>query len=112
MKSKSVKRTVEKCYLCSSRPLHGLNSFIFQPSSELLGYFRSSATADGEEYLDSGMSAPPTANLKIPEPAARATASHHENAIARFAGWHRFLILTWGSAALHPRLYATACSAG
>jgi hypothetical protein len=30
------------------------------------------------------------------------------NTIARSAGWQYLLILTWGSAALHPRLYAVA----
>ena len=30
------------------------------------------------------------------------------NTVARSAGWHGFGLLTWGSAALHPRLYAFA----
>jgi hypothetical protein len=29
-----------------------------------------------------------------------------------FAGWSLFLPSPWGSAALHPRLYAVTCSAG
>jgi len=37
---------------------------------------------------------------------------NYEHSAAHFRGLIMLLDPTWGSAALHPRLYATACSAG
>ena len=34
------------------------------------------------------------------------------SSVARFAGFNFLPTSTWGSASLHPRLYADACSAG
>ena len=48
----------------------------------------------------------------VVEPVKRATDWNSGFAVARYAGSHYFCRVTPGSAALHPGLYAFACSAG